>query len=187
MNSAPIIFSTVIAWIGVFAQSQVSWFRDLTGVQLEVGPSIMVYAGLVGNVWCLAGLSVLMGLGLDSLSMNPLGVSVLPLFVVGWLVNANRELLLRNESYAQLVLGIAATALASLMTLSMLVFVLGHKLDSPQVNWITLWQWSLSSVVGGLISPILFYCGEAAKKIFMYESAPENRFRGDREIKRWRV
>ena len=46
----------------------------------------------------------------DSLSANPLGVSVLPLFLVGFLIYRQRELILRDQPFAQFVLGLGASA-----------------------------------------------------------------------------
>ena len=43
------------------------------------------------------------GLWFDSLSANPLGVSVLPLFLVGLAIHLNRELILRDQAFAQVV------------------------------------------------------------------------------------
>lgn len=81
------LFLVVTAWLAVFAQSWFGGIRVLTGAQVDVLPSLMVYAGLTGGMWSVGLLSFFAGTLLDSLSLNPLGVSVFPLFVVGWAVN----------------------------------------------------------------------------------------------------
>ena len=67
------------------------------------------------------------GLWFDSLSANPLGVSVLPLFVVGLAIHVKRELIVRDQTFAQVVLGAAAPALAvPLLTLLLLLTTRPH-------------------------------------------------------------
>ena len=175
------------AWLTVFAQSWFGGFRALTGAQVDVLPSLMVYAGLTGGMWSVGLLSFFAGMLLDSLSLNPLGVSVFPLFVVGWAVNANQELILRTERYAQCLLGIGAGALVPLLTLSIIVFLMGERVERPVVGWESLWRWAVMALAGGVATPMIFLFGDLSRRMFLYEVAPENRFRGDRGIKRWRV
>jgi len=181
------LFLVVTAWLAVFAQSWFGGIRVLTGAQVDVLPSLMVYAGLTGGMWSVGLLSFFAGTLLDSLSLNPLGVSVFPLFVVGWAVNANQELILRTERYAQCLLGIGAGALVPLLTLSIIVFLMGERVERPVVGWESLWRWTVMALAGGVATPVIFLFGDLSRRMFLYEMAPENRFRGDREIKRWRV
>ena len=70
----------------------------------------MVYAALNADIVTVSLLAVLGGLWFDSLSANPLGVSILPLFAVGFVIYLQRELILRELPFAQFVLGAAASA-----------------------------------------------------------------------------
>ena len=49
------------------------------------------------------------------MSANPLGLSVLPLFIAGWAVFSFREFILRDELVAQFYLGTTAGAAVPLL------------------------------------------------------------------------
>src|SRR5208283_1757969 len=109
----------------------------LLGAQVDLLPALIVYAGLSADLVTVALLAFLGGLGFDALSANPLGVSVLPLFAIGLAIYANRELILRDQTFAQWSLGLAASAAAPPLTLVILLTT-GHK---PLLGWGSLWQW----------------------------------------------
>ena len=66
-------------------------------------------------------LAVLGGMWFDSLSANPLGVSILPLAAAGFPIYLRRDLILRGLPFAQFVLGAAASALGPALTLLLLL------------------------------------------------------------------
>ena len=68
----------------------------------------MVYAALTLGFTSMVLLAVCGGLWFDSLSLNPLGASVLPLLVIGLLIYRSRELLMREHVFAQVTLGAMA-------------------------------------------------------------------------------
>src|SRR5437773_3378747 len=115
MNLLNIIFILGAAFLAVFWQAAFNGVRHLLGAQIDLLPALMVYASLYGGFGTVVLLAVLGGLWFDSLSANPLGVSVLPLFVIGVAIYANRDLILRNQTLAQFVLGLAASAAAPVM------------------------------------------------------------------------
>src|ERR1043165_7048802 len=93
----------VAAILAVFWEAAFQGVRHLLGAQIDLLPSLMIYAALCGNlpsVFLLAGFG---GLLFDSLSANPLGVSVLPLLGAGFLVHLWRDLILRDQPFAQTV------------------------------------------------------------------------------------
>ena len=92
------------------------------------------------------------GLWFDSLSANPLGVTVLPLFAIGLAIHLKRELILRDQTFAQLVLGLGASAAAPVLTL-LLLLTMGR---APLLGWGTLWQLVVLSVGGAIATPICF-------------------------------
>src|SRR5262245_42480019 len=99
-----------VAFLLVFAEATFGGVRRLLGVQVELLPSLMIYAGLSADLPTVTLLAVVGGLWLDSLSANTLGISILPLFVVGLVVQRYRGLILRDQRFAQMVLGASASA-----------------------------------------------------------------------------
>src|SRR6185436_6943655 len=105
---------------------------------------LMVYASLWTNMWTVVALALVGGLGFDALSANPLGVSVLPLFGIGFIIHTQRALILGEQVFAQLVLGLAASAALPVMVVTLLLTA-GHQ---PLLGWGSLWQWIVVSVGG---------------------------------------
>ncbi|HEY0548822.1 MAG TPA: hypothetical protein VGF13_04415, partial [Verrucomicrobiae bacterium] len=105
MSALNTIFILVIAFVAVFVESSFGTLRRLLSVQIDILPGLMIYAGLSSGIVTIALLGVCGGLWFDSLSANPAGVSILPLFIVGFLMRQLRHLILRDQTYAQMVLG----------------------------------------------------------------------------------
>src|SRR5262249_26963958 len=83
LNSILILLA---AFLAVFGEAAFNGLRHLLGAQIDLLPALVVYASLSANLLTLTLLCVLGGLFFDSLSANHLGVTVLPLFVVGILI-----------------------------------------------------------------------------------------------------
>jgi hypothetical protein len=77
------ILILLVTLLTVFAQAALPGFRPWFGAQVDLLPALMIYTALTSNIGMVAGIAVVGGLALDSLSANPLGVSLLPLFAVG--------------------------------------------------------------------------------------------------------
>jgi hypothetical protein len=182
MNWFNTIAILVVAYLAVFAQVVVNDFRLAFGAQIDLLPSLVVYASLTGGVVTLTLVAVCGALWIDSLSANPLGVSMLPLFLVGLIIQRSRELILRSQPFAQFVLGATASAAVPLMTL-LLLLNLGAR---PLVSWFSLWQWVFMSAVGGAITPVWFLFFDRIGEALNYRALGETSFRSDREIKRGR-
>ena len=99
-------FNLLVAFLAVFCESAFDGFRNLLGAQIDLLPALVVYAALSAGLPTVTLVAVLGGLFFDSLSANPLGITVMPLFVVGFLINMQRELILRDQLFAQTVLGL---------------------------------------------------------------------------------
>jgi rod shape-determining protein MreD len=166
----------------VFLQAATTALPRLLGAQVDLLPSLMVYAALTAGPGTLAALALGGGLWFDSLSANPLGISVLPLALIGWLVSRRRELLLRHQWFAQLVLGLAASAAAPLLT----VLLLLSAGQEPLLGWGSLWQWLVMTVMGGAATPLWFLGFEWLTRTFGYAEVARPGFRPDREIRRGR-
>jgi cell shape-determining protein MreD len=170
------------AFVAVFGASAVTVFRSLLGAQFDLLPALVVYVGLTGGLATVALLAIAGGLWLDSLSANPLGISVLPLFLVGWFINATRDLVLRDQTFARWFLGLGASACVPVLTL-LLLLTTGHK---PLLGWGTLWQIVVSSAVGGCAAPVVFWVFERLQMALVHGKTAESSFRPDREIRRGR-
>ena len=182
MRGFQTIMILLAAFLVVFAQSTVEVVRRVLGAQVDLLPSLVVYASLSGGVVTLALLALWGGLWFDSMSANPLGISVLPLFLIGFVIQRYRGLILRDETFAHLVLGLIASAAMPLLTLLLLF----NAEKQPLIGWFSLWQWVVMSLAGAAASPLWFRLFDRLNRTFSYRSADETAFRSDREIKRGR-
>ncbi len=182
MNWFHPILILLAAFLAVFAEAVVGTPRVLFGAQVDLLPSLMVYTSLSNGLPVVGVVAFAGGLMFDSLSANPLGVSVLPLFVIGFVIQHYRGLILRDQAYAQFVLGLAASAAAPLMTWLILI----NTDKTPLVGWYSLWQWFVMTLLGGVAAPIWFRLFNWALEALTYRPLTEISFRQDREIKRGR-
>jgi rod shape-determining protein MreD len=182
MSALNTTFILVIAFVAVFVEASFGTFRRLLNVQIDLLPGLMVYASLSAGMMTVSLVAVLGGLWFDSLSANPLGVSILPLFLIGFAVQQFSHLILRDQSYAQLVLGFAASGFAPLLTL-VFIFSCGAE---PIVGLGFVWQWFVMTLLGGLLVPLYFKLFDKVYRTLGYERVVETSFRPDREIARGR-
>ena len=182
MNWFNTIAILIVVYLAVFVQSTFNEVRYTLGVQIDLLPSLVVYAGLSGGIVTLTLVSVCGGLWFDSLSANPLGISVLPLFLIGLLFQRNRDLILREQPFAQFILGASASAAAPLCTVLLLI----NSNSEPLIGWFSLWQWLVMSAVGGAMTPVWFAFFEWIGQALNYRPLGESSFRADRQIKRGR-
>jgi cell shape-determining protein MreD len=182
MNWPDTLFVVIAAYLAVFWQASFDAFRWLTGTQLDMLPAILVYTSLKGHWTQIGVLAVLGGTWLDSLSANPLGVSMLPLFAVGIALHSFRELILKDQLTAQFMLGLATSALIPVLTLLLLLSSGNH----PLLGWGSLWQWLVLSAAGAAVTPIWFGLFDWLHATFAHSRAQSSSFRPDREIRRGR-
>ncbi len=182
MNIFPPILILAAAFLAVFGEATFTLPRQLLGAQVDLLPGLMVYAALYAELPAVALLAVLGGLWFDTFSANPLGLTILPLFAVGFPIYLRRDLLLRDAPFAQLVLGAVASALAPALALLLLL----SSRQQPLLGWGTLWQWAVMTIGGGLAAPGLFWLLGRCDRAFGYPLRQETSFRPDREIQRGR-
>ena len=182
MNSLNTIFILGAAFLAVFWEAAFGGLRHILGAQVDLLPALMVYASLCTGLTTVSLLAVCGGLWFDSLSANPLGVTVLPLFIIGFAIHLAHELILRDHTYAQFVLGLGASALMPILTLLVLLSI-GQK---PLVGWGTLWQLVVLTVGGAVATPICFELFGWLQRTLVHPSAAQSSFRPDREIRRGR-
>jgi len=180
MNWFNSIAILVVVYLAVFLQATFNELRHCLGVQIDLLPSLVVYASLSSGIVTLSCVAVCGGLWFDSHSANPLGISVLPLFLVGLLMQRSRDLILREQPFAQFVLGAAASAGVPLLTLLLLI----NTNIQPLIGWFSLWQWLVMSAAGGAVTPVWFGFFDHIGQALTYRPQGESSFRPDREIKR---
>jgi rod shape-determining protein MreD len=182
MNVLNSILILAFAFLTVFGQAVLPGLRHLLGAQVNLLPVLMVYAALNANLVIVAALAVFGGLWLDSLSANPLGITILPLFAVGFLIYLQRELILREGRFAQTVLGTVASAVVPVLTV--LLLLTGG--EQPLLGWGSLWQWLAMTAGGAAATPVVFALFEWCHHTLGYQPRTETSFRPDREILRGR-
>jgi len=182
MNWFNAILIVLAAFLAVFLAVAFEGVRGCLAAQLNLLPVLMVYAGLCGNRISVALLAVVGGLGFDAFSANPAGVSILPLFTVGLLIQLKRDLILRDQRIAQFTLGLGASAAVPALTLLLLLSA-GQR---PLLGWGSLWHWGVMSVGGAILTPVCFYGFRRVNQALNYRPLPETSFRPDREIRRGR-
>ncbi len=163
-------------------QSSLDSVRNLSGAQIDILPALIIYTALTHDLLSTSLLGVLGGLWLDSLSANALGASVLPLTLTGLVIYQARSLLLRENAYAQFVLGASASAVVPVCTV---VTLLGLG-DHPIIGWGSLWQLLVMAAAGGILTPLCFLVFDRINLALNYRPATESSFRPDRQIKRGR-
>ena len=182
MRTLTPIFIMVAAFVAAYAEAAFTPFRFITGAQIDILPALVVYTALTHGVSLVAVLSVCGGLWFDSLSSNPLGVSIIPLFFVGIVIYRYRTLLLRDHPYAQFVMGAIASAVVPIVTL-LFLFTLDRD---PLFGWGSIWQLFVMSLCGGLMAPLLFRFFDWLTSVLAYQQVKESSFRQDRIITRGR-
>jgi rod shape-determining protein MreD len=182
MNLLQPILILAFAYLAVFGQAALPGLRHLLGAQVDLLPAIMVYAALNANLATIALLAISGGLWLDSLSANPLGITILPLFLAGYLIYIQRDLILRELSFAQIVLGTVASGVVPVLTV-LLLLTAGKD---PLLGWGSLWQWCVMAAGGAVATPIIFALFDWANHALGYQRRTETSFRPDREIQRGR-
>jgi hypothetical protein len=172
-------FILAVAFVAVFLQASFD-LRHWLGAQIDLLPPLMVYTGLTHSLTAIILLACCGGLWFDCLSLNPLGLSVLPLLLSGMFIYQTRELILRRHTFAQVVLGTFAGAAQPLGTL----FLLLNLGKAPLLGWFSLWQWVVLAASSGVLAPVFFELFDRLRLAFTYQPATPESFRADREIKR---
>jgi hypothetical protein len=182
MNTFQTILILAFAFLAVFAETVFSAPRNWLGAQIDLLPALMVFAALNSNILTVGLLAVFGGLWFDSQSANPLGVTILPLALIGFPIFLRRDLILRGLPFAQFVLGAIASALVP--TLTILLLLNGGK--QPLIGWGSLWQLIVMTAGGAAMTPVIFALFAWCDRVLGYQPRSETSFRADREIQRGR-
>ena len=160
--------------------SSISLFVRTVGLQPEVLPPLMVCAGLLAGLPTILAAALIGGLCIDALSLNPMGVSVVPLALIGLTIHSTRDVLLAESTYAHAMLGTGAGLLAPMATWAIVVLTGGAPLAGAHLLWIT----GAGAVSGAVLTPACFALLRIAQQWFGYKPWPSVGFRPDREIVR---
>ncbi len=182
MNWFNTILILVAAFVAVFFSATFNVLRLVLGAQIDLLPSLMVYTALSQGLVSVTLLAVAGGFWFDSLSANPLGISVPALFLIGFVIQRYRGLILRSEVFAQASLGWAASAVAPALTMLLLLNIQTR----PLIGWFSLWQWLVMAAAGAAFAPFWFWIFDWLNSFLNYRPWEETTFRPDREIKRGR-
>ncbi|NGO38301.1 hypothetical protein G4L39_02675 [Limisphaera ngatamarikiensis] len=182
VSQVQILGTLGLAWLSVFLAAALPWPKPWVGTQPDLLPALMVYAALRTSLLNVFLLALWGGLMLDTVSANPPGTSCLPLMCAGLILHFRRELLLRDEPFAQFMLGLLAGALVPGLTI-LLLLTLGRE---PLLGWGTLVPWAVLAVSSAVCTPLLFRLFAGAERWLGHRPAGPTAFRPDREIRRGR-
>jgi len=153
-------------------QSHWSGPRLCLGFQPDLTPSLLVCVGLSLGVGQVSTTAMLTGLWLDSLSANPLGLSVPPLFIVGWMMFTFRELIVQDDLAAQFYLGATAGAATPLLQL-WLLWVMGAD---PLIGWSMGIWWIVNAACCGVAVPLFATLGGLLDRWLLHSAHDPNRW-----------
>ena len=150
------------------------------GTRIDLLPVFVTYVALRGNVYQALGFAALAGVFVDSLSASPLGLSLIAYSMLGAVLSEVRNLVLRNETVAQIVLGAGVAVVSPILGLAVLWGTGFH----PVVGWGTVFQIGVMGVAGGVLAPAFFQVFDWLEVELTFAEEPYSRFRSDVEIKR---
>ena len=163
------------AYLLVFVQSHWSVPRLWLGFQPDLTPALLVCVGLSLGIGQVSTSAMLTGLWLDSLSANPLGLSVPPLFIVGWMMFTFRELIVQDDLVAQFYLGSAAGAAVPLLQL-WLLWMVGAD---PLIGWSMGIWWLVNAACCGVAVPLFEKLGRLLNRWFSHPLHEPNRWHNE--------
>ena len=166
----------------IFLQASSESVRQWLGAQVDFIPGLMVYLALGHAPRVIILTAVVAGALHDSLTAGPMGISILPLALVGSAVHLNKTLILREQRYAQIILGMTASAAVPAFSVILLHLAGEH----PLLGWGSLWQWAVMTAVGGFATPLWFFLFGRIERALSHPAIPEATLREDRQIERGR-
>ena len=152
MKSYSTLTILLIALISIYVASAWNLPRQLFGAQLDPLPALMLVVALRSPISTIGMLSVFGSFAQSALSSNPFGLSLIPLYLFGFIVHLYSRSLYHHHSGSRLALGAAAGALIPIMSLGLLL--VANK--EPLFGWFTLWQWAIGTLSSGLIALMFF-------------------------------
>ena len=159
----------------IFLQSHWQVPRFWLGFQPDLTPALMVFVGLTMGAGYVSTIALMSGLWLDSLSANPFGMSIFPLFLVGWIVFCFRKKIMAVEFMAQIYLGILGGLLVFLLQLTLLKLLSFN----PLIGWGMFFFTMLNAFFCGLAVPFFYLLHKWFKSLFSHSSYEPNNWRNN--------
>ncbi len=148
-------FLFLLITCSVFVWGQ-TWFIShypVLGVKIDCLPCLVLYCALFASWKELFCVCTLAGLLFDSMSLNPLGVTVISLLLPGYFLYCNRKILLYHSVWVQVLLGFAMGIVSPLFTLLQLT---GLPI-SPLINFRVLFVFIVLGITNALVAPIILF------------------------------
>jgi len=140
------------ALVAIFFEAACQIPRNITGTQIDPLPALMIVTALRAPILAITALSIMGSLWQSSLSSDPLGICMLPLFILGMLVHFNKRRISHQHIGSRFTLGAIAGALIPILTLCLLLLS-GHQ---PIIGLYSLWQYAMSIIGSGLFALVFF-------------------------------
>lgn len=182
MSRLETISIVIAAWLAVAFEVSFHGFRNWFGAQVSLLPALMVYVALSSSLSGVVLLAIVGGLAHDSFSANPLGVTTVALVVTGFLLHYKRDLVLRDQAYAQVMMGFLASSLVP----ACVVLALTNSNQPVPLTGRLAWQWVVMAAGGAVVTPLVFRLFAQLNRWFSYQPMPESHYRATRQIKRTR-
>lgn len=182
----PVVVAALLgsAVLTVFLQARFQAPNQWLGARIDLLPPLMVCLGLNAGLGVIASVSLAGGLLFDSLSANPLGISILPLLLIGMVVESIRDLIMKESWTAKFTLGMAAGTWGFIASLAILLIFADSPRQRPVLGIFTLWQGIVFAVFSGLLAPLMCRCWDGFHQAFVFQPENPASFREDRQIVR---
>ena len=152
----PILFLMTVSIVLSFVTFRYDVSRWLLGTQVDFLPSLIVYISLRRPFWEMTVLVVGIALLVDSLSASRLGVSLIPAFVVAYLLFQRRGDLLKNETFTQFVVGGLVAGVMPMFQLMMIHLFMPLENGRPTIHVGVVWSLIGLVTMGAVCTPLLF-------------------------------
>ncbi len=182
MSRLETISILLATWLCVAFEVSFNGFRNGLGAQVSLIPALMVYVALTSPLSSVALLAIVGGLAQDSFSANPLGVTTAALALTGMLMHHQRDLVLRDQVYAQVLMGFLAS---SLVPACVVLALMSTHQPVPLTSRLA-GQWFVMAAGGAVATPLVFRLFAQLNRWFTYQPLPESHYRTMRQMKRTR-
>ena len=163
-----------------YLQSRWSVMEGLWRAQVDLLPVFAAYAALHGGLGAIIGVALIGGAWLDVLSANPIGTSLLSLFLTALIIHRVHEVLLKGQLAAQFFVSLAAGLLSPALSY-LLLWGTGMQ---PLAGWATLWQMVVNALICGVAGPFIFLIMNKMDRWVSYEPVAQSWNRSVVEVKR---
>jgi len=140
------------ALIGTYTPTAWSLPQRLCGFQLDPLPVLVMVVALRCPISTVGILAIFGSLTQSALSSSPVGITILPLYSLGFIVHMNSQHLAFSGIGTRFALGAASGAFVPILSLVILLLT-NHQ---PLVGWFSFWHWLAGAVLSGLLALAFF-------------------------------